>query len=254
MFKDVIGDLDDIKDGVKEGLNEIKNLPDEIIWFDEIDKLPDEVNLDDGGNFTDKECGNLGEELKNLPDEIIGEKGEELEKFKMWTSKIEVPFTCRERYDAKEYKRQLAGQEKGMNKLSVCKFLENREKFRNEGRDLRISSEMQKKMRQEARADRVYENRKNGMSRMEAEKEADKWLESKAVLHDPDQIAGGNATDVTGLGDKEINSSIGAQWKNGRIDIVEEKVRQYVEENNLTEDELKHTYLNMKLVLEEEKK
>ena len=42
-------------------------------------------------------------------------------------------------------------------------------------------------------------------------------------MHDPDQIAGGNALNVTGMGNKRINSSIGSQWKT-RADDVESQV------------------------------
>ena len=48
------------------------------------------------------------------------------------------------------------------------------------------------------------------MSFREAKDKAEKWLSSQAALHNPDQIAGGNPMNVSGLGDKGVNSSIGA--------------------------------------------
>ena len=42
---------------------------------------------------------------------------------------------------------------------------------------------------------------------------AKKWAKGKAALHGPDQIIGGRADNITGLGDSNINSSIGSQWK-----------------------------------------
>jgi hypothetical protein len=40
--------------------------------------------------------------------------------------------------------------------------------------------------------------------------QASEWLETKAALHNPDQIAGGKADIIGGLGDKRVNSSIGS--------------------------------------------
>ncbi len=80
----------------------------------------------------------------------------------------------------------------------------------------------------------------------EAEKKANEWLKSQAALHDPDQIAGGNPQNVTGMGNKRINSSIGSQWKT-RVDGVEEQVRKYIKDNNLLKEDLEKIYLNIKL-------
>jgi hypothetical protein len=38
-------------------------------------------------------------------------------------------------------------------------------------------------------------------------------MKTQAALHDPDQIAGGDPTKIKKLGSKNINSSIGSQWK-----------------------------------------
>ncbi|HEL1634483.1 TPA: hypothetical protein TXL60_001871 [Streptococcus suis] len=53
----------------------------------------------------------------------------------------------------------------------------------------------------------------------EAEQQAKNWLSTQHALHDPDQIAGGFANNVTGIGDANINKAIGSQWKN-RIGTV----------------------------------
>lgn len=55
-------------------------------------------------------------------------------------------------------------------------------------------------------------------------KEAQKVVEKDYVaLHDPDQVAGGEAEKITSLGRGDINSSIGSQWKN-RIHTVDAMV------------------------------
>jgi hypothetical protein len=45
----------------------------------------------------------------------------------------------------------------------------------------------------------------------------------QAALHDPDQNAGGFASGITGVGDKDVNSSIGPQWKD-RIYLIDREV------------------------------
>lgn len=58
------------------------------------------------------------------------------------------------------------------------------------------------------------------------------------------QIAAGNPKNVTGIGARNVNSSIGSQWKT-RISIVDAKVEELA--SKLTPDEQKSTYLNMNL-------
>ncbi|MBT2646726.1 hypothetical protein J7E52_08315 [Bacillus sp. ISL-34] len=46
------------------------------------------------------------------------------------------------------------------------------------------------------------------------------------------------------MGDKKINSSIGSQWRY-RIDIVDEQINGLAK--NMTQEQRKNTYLNVKL-------
>lgn len=77
-----------------------------------------------------------------------------------------------------------------------------------------------------------------------AEEQAQKWMDTQAALHNPDQIAGGYADQIGGMGDKRINSSIGSQWKY-RIDAVDEQIQALVEK--MTPEQLQTTYLNIRL-------
>lgn len=83
------------------------------------------------------------------------------------------------------------------------------------------------------------------MSRQDANKKANEWLETQAALHNPDQIAGGNPINIGGMGDKKVNSSIGSQWKY-RIDVLDEQIREL--SKTMVESERKSTYLNVKLM------
>ena len=68
-----------------------------------------------------------------------------------------------------------------------------------------------------------------------AKERAKKAMESLAALHDPDMIAGGNdkiqATNVrSGMGNTNINSSLGSQWKhrvNDMDDAAEKAMKKY---------------------------
>jgi hypothetical protein len=90
----------------------------------------------------------------------------------------------------------------------------------------------------------MEEYRGQGKSRTEAKQLADEFMKDKAALHDPDQIAGGNGDNVTGLGDSRVNSSIGSQWKT-RIDGIETQVREQAK--NMTPEQIKNTKLNVHL-------
>ena len=70
-------------------------------------------------------------------------------------------------------------------------------------------------------------------------------METQAALHNPDQIAGGNPLKIDGMGDSNINSSIGIQWRY-RIDMVDEKIRLLA--STMTQEEMDSTYLNVKLI------
>ena len=156
---------------------------------------------------------------------------------------IEVKFNYKSKYNEDEFARQLADQEAGMNKLTVDEYLKNRERYIAEGRAIE-GNIVQQAVRKEARAQKIAELRKNGLSYSEAKKQAEEWLKSQAVLHNPDQIAGGNPLNIGGMGDSKINSSIGSQWKY-RIDAVDEQIKALADKMN--ETERKSRYLNIKL-------
>lgn len=158
-------------------------------------------------------------------------------------AKIEVNFNRNLKHNPEEFARQLKDQEKGMNELTVDEYLKNRERYIAEGRALE-GNVAQQTAREEAFSDKVAELMADGKSFDVAEKEAREWLDTQAALHNPDQIAGGKADIIGGMGDKGINSSIGSQWKY-RIDIVDEKIREMAK--NMTPEQLKNTYLNVKL-------
>ncbi|WP_241654637.1 polymorphic toxin type 15 domain-containing protein [Sporolactobacillus shoreae] len=156
---------------------------------------------------------------------------------------IEVKFNQSAKHDAEEFERQLKDQEKGMNELTIDEYLRNRERYLAEGRAIEGNA-AQQAARENAYLEKVNELRRKGFSLEDAEKQTNEWLDTQAALHNPDQIAGGRADNIGGMGDKGVNSSIGIQWRY-RIDIVDEQIREMTKK--MTSEQLKNTYLNVKL-------
>ena len=156
---------------------------------------------------------------------------------------IEVEFNYNSKYDETEFARQLADQQKGMNELTVQEYLDNRQKYIEQGRAIE-SNAAQQAARENAYLDKVSELRRNGLSAEEAKLQADEWLKTQAALHNPDQVAGGKITNVGGVGDKGVNSSIGSQWRY-RIDAVDEQIQKVAK--GMSKAERNSTYLNVNL-------
>ena len=166
--------------------------------------------------------------------------------------KIIIVFKCPEGMDRKEFIRQLKAQERGLNSQTVAENMDNREQFqqrKNEtgnGRDVSEGKKAQDIAREKAIQSRIESNQKNGMSYSEAKAEAQEWIKTQAALHNPDQIAGGDPGKVSRMGDTNVNSSIGAQWKT-RVGQLADGVNAFA--NDKTRDELENTKMNVKLVV-----
>jgi hypothetical protein len=170
-----------------------------------------------------------------------------------------VEFTPNVNHDRVEFERQLDLQETGINELSIAEFLANRDAYRTRaengdtGRDPSATA-LQKEAREVAISDwttaRAEELIESGVDFEEAydraDREATAWAATQAALHSPDQVAGGFADRITGLGDSRVNSSIGAQWKY-RIANLEAAVRAASE--GMTPQERADTLLNIRLTI-----
>ena len=157
---------------------------------------------------------------------------------------INVEFSWNPKHDKDEFARQLADQEKGMNELTVQEYLDNRERYKKSGRAPEGNA-AQQAAREEAYLEKVTELRNSGLSEEEAKAQATEWLKTQAALHNPDQIAGGYADRIGGVGDSGVNSSIGSQWRS-RIKDVDKIIEEMAK--NMTEEERKTTYLNVRLI------
>jgi hypothetical protein len=159
--------------------------------------------------------------------------------------------------DPKEFERQLKGQQEGMNKLTVTAFIANRDQYlelskenkgknKNGGCNLKEGNPAQELARKKAFEAKFDELRQQDPSLTDdqAEIDANEWLETQAALHDPDQVAGGYATPITGMGDGRVNYAIGGSWPS-RIKAIDQKIRDYAK--TMTPEEQQNTYLNIVL-------
>lgn len=162
-------------------------------------------------------------------------------------------------WDPKEFERQLTGQQEGMNEFTVAAFIANRDQYiknskenkakkknKNGGRNFKEGNPAQELARQKAFEDKARELRVQNptLTQEQAEIDANKWLETQAALHDPDQVAGGYATHITGMGDGRVNYAIGGGWPS-RIKAIDQQIRDYAK--NMTPEEQQNTYLNIVL-------
>ena len=172
-----------------------------------------------------------------------------IERFYIMQPQCRIPFSCPDHLNKKEFIKQIKGQERGLNKQSIAKNIENRKLYQERkeltgnGRAIE-GSEAQLEIREKVKAQRIEYNQEHGMNYTEAKAEAEKYLQGKAALHDPDQIAGGDPAIIERLGDSAVNSSIGSQWK-VNVKILDRDINKFIETNPGID--LNETKLNVKL-------
>lgn len=194
---------------------------------------------------------NKSKDVKSSNSEDIKQKSEykdvrnrQTDNVERMDKKITLGFTCPKDLDSKEFRRQLRNQERGINRQTVYENMHNRMEYQSSGRSLE-GNEVQRKTREKELAKRIKENQEKGMDYSKAKKEAENELKNKAVLHNPDQIAGGDPKNVSSrLGDASVNSSIGAQWRKNVL-TLDKEVKEY--SKGKTTEELKSIKMNVKL-------
>lgn len=182
-----------------------------------------------------------------------------------------IPFIIKKKFVndglEEEYLRQIKGQQEGLGKLTIAEYLKNRQAYKDRKKEqkdkgkknpsgrAKEGSIAQRKAREVALVKKSREIRENNksISRNEANNLAEEWLKTQAALHDPDQIAGGNPENITGMGDARVNSSMGSQWRaKSRAQAVENQVMEYIKENNIPESEWDDILLDIEIVYEYE--
>lgn len=138
-------------------------------------------------------------------------------------------FVRNGRHDAAEFNRQVAEQLDALRNMSVGDWIRNRSDYLRFGRTP-DSIRAQQLARSAAFDDRVDDLVDAGYSDDEAVRLATEWIQGQAATHRLDGIAGGNLTDIPGVGDAGVNSSLGAQWRT-RVGAIDQAVVDFVDAN-----------------------
>jgi hypothetical protein len=139
-------------------------------------------------------------------------------------------FNARNLHDSKipEFDRQLGGQERGLNDLTVDEYLRGREAFKagDKVRDPGVATRARLRLKNGLVENLTEELQSEGMpfsqARSKAEIIAKEKMRTLAALHNPDLFAGGKDV-IADFGDRTVNSSIGVQWR-GRLDTLDKAV------------------------------
>ncbi|WP_299763412.1 polymorphic toxin type 15 domain-containing protein [uncultured Dokdonia sp.] len=252
-------------------------------------KLKKGINLDVKFNpvISDQKDTDVDMQIKIAPNDTVvnatselnSESENSLERIKLKVIKFNLPV---KRETHPEFKRQIKIQEEELNKTLVSRWLKNRDLFikraieTGEGRDPegdKEITELRKIIKRDLADYFIRENgsklRSQGKTRDEidilAKEHAGNLLnKNKVILHNPDQIAGGDPLVIEKfkklnkihnketlenhkmVGDRSANSSIGSQWgKKNRIEDLHSHVKK--EYDKLNEDQKKHIKLNVQL-------
>lgn len=145
-----------------------------------------------------------------------------------------------------EFDRQLAGQEKGLNNLTVAEYLKTRVAFKDRlsVRDPRVAKEARIDLKNNVQSQLFEKFRSEGLSPASAMSKASEVASEKmkklAALHNPDLYSGGKDV-IGGFGDRQVNSSIGAQWRSrvSELDKVAGNIAQMEQERTKINTQLK---------------
>jgi Novel toxin 15 len=131
----------------------------------------------------------------------------------------------------KEFDRQLKEQQDAINKTSADEILKRRAAIRKAGGTDGVRDKAAQQAARTAYAKkRTAELIRQGKTPAQAAKDVKTELASLAATHRLDIIAGGNPSDISGMGDTRVNSSLGSQWKGARSQELEDIAKQMKKE------------------------
>lgn len=138
-------------------------------------------------------------------------------------------FNRNKNHDSAEYNRQYNEQMNTLQSMSAADWLRNRIDYLDNGRTP-DSLRAQQDARTDALNNKIAELREQGQSRADAKQNAQDWLRTQAATHRLDGIAGGDVTDISGVGDSRVNSSLGSQWRT-RVGDIDAAIIDFVTAN-----------------------
>lgn len=151
------------------------------------------------------------------------------------------PFKRNKKHDPVEYDRQYNEQMDALQQMPLSDWLRNRTEYLQNGRTP-DSLRAQETARDVAQQDKFLEFLTAGQDPDQAARNAADWMRTQAATHRLDGIAGGDMTDISGVGDSRINSSLGSQWRT-RVGDIDAAVLRYLESNPGAD--LSNVYMNV---------
>ncbi|MEV5043051.1 hypothetical protein MRBLMI1x_002839 [Microbacterium sp. LMI1x-1-1.1] len=139
------------------------------------------------------------------------------------------PFKRNKKHDPVEYDRQYNEQMDALQQMPLSDWLRNRTEYVQNGRTP-DSLRAQEYARGIAEKKKFAELIRSGQSPDAARTNAAEWMRTQAATHRLDGIAGGDVTDISGVGDSRINSSLGSQWRT-RVGDIDAAVVRYIQAN-----------------------
>ncbi|MGF6821132.1 hypothetical protein M2317_000018 [Microbacterium sp. ZKA21] len=130
-----------------------------------------------------------------------------------------------------QFNDQLNEQIDTLENTSMADWVLNRLDYLRNGRP-HDSTVMQELTRDAARHEALLEIMRDnpGLDEGTAVRLVDQWMDTQAALHRLDGIAGGDVTDVPRVGDANVNSSLGSQWKD-RVEDLDAAVIEFIRNN-----------------------
>jgi hypothetical protein len=194
-----------------------------------------------------KAAGDLHLNLHQLLDNLDGHFDDVMRQVKdrdEYDDRVDVSlkkFTKNKNHDSTEFNRQYTEQMDTLQKTPLSDWLKNRVEYLDNGRTP-DSLRAQQAARDIAFRDMYDDLRDRGLSKDAADKAAKDWLRTQAATHRLDGIAGGDVTDISGVGDMRINSSLGSQWRS-RVSDIDRAVITFIEDNPGAD--LSNTFINV---------
>lgn len=133
-------------------------------------------------------------------------------------------FEVPEGADREEFERQLQEQQDEINNTDIETLQRRRADFING--DARRDRGAQREARRDWISDRTTELRNEGATRAEASAQARTEAAAMDATHILDMVAGGDPSRISGLGNSQINRSIGAQWRGRRANQLDAQLEE----------------------------
>lgn len=134
----------------------------------------------------------------------------------------------RKNYDRREYNRQLQLQQDAINAKSPAQNITDIDNYSPSMRQIARPAQERAKQSYVSKYERSF-TQKYGSDAW------DEHINSLAAIHRLDMVAGGNPTDIAGMGNRDINSSIGPAWNQAEVSGMfnpsrKEELRSYAEQ------------------------